>query len=345
MLAKNLIKYYIILLMIMATLSCSKNESFFYEVIEPETVTGLSLYSSYLTNQNISFEVFDSIGDNITHISSFVVDGNTIESNTISYENLGDHNVYAEYTLNNQLYNTEIKNFSIVNPINKLLIEDYTGTWCGYCPPVSHAIELARESFENIVVVATHENDEFTINGQVDLFDEIGVGGLPEARLNRTIEWMNPYDLSEIKTILLNDNSIAISIDTNIDNFNLNINTRIVSNGNLQNSKILVYLVENNILADQANYLNFDESSYFYNMGNPITNFVHNDVLRHSFTNITGDIIPIIESLEDYNLYYSIELDENYIIENMGVVVSILDNENTALNSQYVEVGQFQDFN
>ena len=49
----SFIKYPAILLMLIVTLSCSKTESFFYEVIEPEIVTGLVVHSSYLRNQEI----------------------------------------------------------------------------------------------------------------------------------------------------------------------------------------------------------------------------------------------------------------------------------------------------
>ena len=64
-----------------------------------------------------------------------------------SSTNEGNHSVYAEYFINGQLYTTESKNYSVVNPETKLLLEDFTGTWCGYCPPVKYAIEQALEIY------------------------------------------------------------------------------------------------------------------------------------------------------------------------------------------------------
>ena len=52
----SFLKYSAILLMLIVTLSCSRTESFFYEVVEPEIVTGLVVHSSYLRNQEITFE-------------------------------------------------------------------------------------------------------------------------------------------------------------------------------------------------------------------------------------------------------------------------------------------------
>ena len=84
------LKYSAILLMLIVTLSCSKTESFFYEVVEPEIVTGLSIHSSYLRNQQVTFEVFDSEGNNITMDSNFIVDGVSIVGNQISYPEIGN---------------------------------------------------------------------------------------------------------------------------------------------------------------------------------------------------------------------------------------------------------------
>ena len=91
----SFLRYPLILLMLIVTLSCSKTESFFYEIIEPEIVTGLVVHSSYLRNQEITFEVFDEDGNNITMDSSFIVDGVSIVGNQVSYPEIGTHQVYA----------------------------------------------------------------------------------------------------------------------------------------------------------------------------------------------------------------------------------------------------------
>ena len=84
--------------------------------------------------------------------------GLEISDNHITHDEIGNHSVYAEYTINGQIYITEEIDYSVVNPVNKVLMEDFTGTWCGYCPPVKLAIEQARQVYpENISVVATHQ--------------------------------------------------------------------------------------------------------------------------------------------------------------------------------------------
>ena len=168
----SFLRYPLILLMLIVTLSCSKTESFFYEIIEPEIVTGLVVHSSYLRNQEITFEVFDEDGNNITMDSSFIVDGVSIVGNQVSYPEIGTHQVYAEYSIESTLYNSDTKIFNIVIPKTRVVLEDYTGTWCGYCPNVTHAIDEIRMITDDISVVAIHYGDEMTISSGLDLINE-----------------------------------------------------------------------------------------------------------------------------------------------------------------------------
>ena len=40
-----------------------------------------------------------------------------------------------------------------------VLVEDYTGTWCGYCTRVSFAIEELKKQTNDAVVIAIHQGD------------------------------------------------------------------------------------------------------------------------------------------------------------------------------------------
>lgn len=343
----SFLRYPLILLMLIVTLSCSKTESFFYEIIEPEIVTGLVVHSSYLRNQEITFEVFDEDGNNITMDSSFIVDGVSIVGNQISYPEIGTHQVYAEYSIESTLYNSDTKTFNIVIPKTRVALEDYTGAWCGYCPNVSHAIEEIRMITDDISVVAIHYGDEMTISPGLDLINEFNPSGeYPTAKINRTVDWSYPYASSPIESLIDTDNSIGISINSQREGAILAINLRVVSEEDLNNHKIVVYLVEDNLIYDQVNYYNNDENSYFFGMGNPIVDFVHNDVLRHSFTDALGNPMENpTPALSDTFFNYSLEIDSGYNPANLGIVVMIVNQNNTAINSQFSKIRSFQDFN
>ena len=327
-------------------IGCSKSEYFNDLPIQPTGISpGLNVETSYLKNQTIFFNMVDTDGNNINSITNFTVDNQLISGNTISYDNFGNHEVYAEYTIDSQIYNTELKTFSIVNPITKVVVEDYTGTWCGYCPPVAHAIEELRQLSENTTVVGIHNNDQLTIDQEADLRSELGIGGFPSARLNRTISWVDPYEFSEVLNLLSVENNLAISINSNVENSILSVDLRLVSKNELNNHKLVLYLVENDLIYDQTNYFNFVENSYFYNLGNPIEGYSHQDVLRMSLTNISGDVLQDILPLSDYKFNFNTPISPDFIIENLGIIAIIVDSENNAINSQFTEVNSFQDFN
>ena len=326
--------------------TCSKPESFNdLQVQQYNLIPGLNVESSYLKDQLISFEMIDIDGNNITSSTSFIVNNQLINGNTTSYDNIGTHEVYADYSIDSQNYSTDSKGFNIVEPINKVIVEDYTGTWCGYCPPVANAIYELKEVYDNIISVGIHNNDELTIDQESDLRSELGISGFPSARLNRTISWLDPYQFSDVNSLLSEENNVAISINSNTENIELGVDLRIVSNIELVNHKLVIYLVESNLIYDQANYFNYVEDSYFYNLGNPIENYSHQDVLRKSITNISGNILEVIQPLTDYKFNFNMELNPDFVVENLAIVAIVVDSNNNAINSQYGEVNSFQDFN
>ena len=326
--------------------SCSKPESFSDLTVQQNSlIPGLNVESSYLKDQLISFNMIDSEGNNITSGTSFTVDNQLINGNTISYDEIGSHYVSANYTIDSQNYSTDLIVFNIVEPINKVIVEDYTGTWCGYCPPVAHAIYELKEVYDNIISVGIHNNDELTIDQESDLRSELGISGFPSARLNRTISWFDPYQISDVNSLLSEENNVAISIKSALENIDLEVNLRIVSNVELVNHKLVIYLVESNLIYDQSNYFNYVEDSYFYNLGNPIENYSHQDVLRKSITNISGNTLDLIQPLTDYKFNFNVEISPDFVQENLAIVAIIVDSNNNAINSQFSEVNSFQDFN
>lgn len=326
--------------------SCSKPESFSDLTVQQNSlIPGLNVESSYLKDQLISFNMIDSEGNNITSGTSFTVDNQLINGNTISYDEIGSHYVSANYTIDSQNYSTDLIVFDIVEPINKVIVEDYTGTWCGYCPPVAHAIYELKEVYDNIISVGIHNNDELTIDQESDLRSELGISGFPSARLNRTISWFDPYQILEVNSLLSEENNVAISIKSALENIDLEVNLRIVSNVELVNHKLVIYLVESNLIYDQSNYFNYVEDSYFYNLGNPIENYSHQDVLRKSITNISGNTLDLIQPLTDYKFNFNVEISPDFVQENLAIVAMVVDSNNNAINSQFSEVNSFQDFN
>lgn len=173
-----------------------------------------------------------------------------------------------------------------------VLIEDYTGTWCGNCTRVAWAIEEAKATSDKVVSVAIHNgNDPFHFQGIAPLKNLILPNSplaLPVSRLNRMIVWDFPEtsNVQQALDLTSNNSTIGLAMSSTVANGNINLDVKIKCLDDYQNLKLVVYLLEDKLYFNQRNYYND-----LYNGVNPIPNFEHNHVLRTSLTNIVGEAI------------------------------------------------------
>ena len=303
-----------------------------------------------LRNQTVTFSLIDPEGNDITSSATFYVNDATINGNSFSSSDVGNFEVYAEYELAGETEITEIKEFEVFIPKRKVMLEDYTGTWCGFCPRVVEAVESVRALTDDVAVVAIHETansnpDPMHFPQVQDLKDEFGVDGLPAARINRTTSWGLPYDTVEITGMAGSDTDFAIAIKSQLTGNNLTVEVKVIyENGSIQDDKLVVYLVENGILHDQTNYFDTDPTSPYYQMGNPIPDFEHNDVLRISLTQVLGDNISVTPPLEAYTRNFNTTIPSEYNVNNLGFVVMVVSDDNTARNAQFADVNEDKEY-
>tara|TARA_R100000935_G_scaffold44696_2_gene67644 strand:- start:72684 stop:73580 length:897 start_codon:yes stop_codon:yes gene_type:complete len=293
-----------------------------------------------LRNQEITFSVFDEEGNDISTDATFYVDGTALDTNSFSSDTEGSFEIYAEYNNNGTTATTETETFNVVIPKRKISIEDHTGTWCGYCPRITEAIEKVHDETDNITVVAIHNNDEMALDFEEIIREEFGVSGFPTGRLNRTTEWDRPHEEAEVTSIAGTASPIGIGIKSTVTGNTLNATISVSSEEALSGKKLVVYLVEDGIIADQVNYLNNDPSSIYYQQGDPIIGFVHDDVLRASLTDLFGNNISSVGALEEYTTDLNTTLDSSFVVENLELVVMVTESDNTTLNSQYAKVNE-----
>jgi len=306
--------------------------------------------SKAFKNQTITFLMFDVDGNDVTNEATFYVDGNEIAGNTFSSDVTAIYEVYATYEIAGESFETPIKNFEIFVPKRKVVVEDYTGTWCGYCPRVLEAIHHLEEVTHDITVVAIHETansfpDPMHFDQVQVLKDEFGVDGLPAARLNRTTTWQNPYETADVLAMAGTeaDLSIAINSQLNGDALTISVST-LFENGSNPGDKLVVYLLESGIIYDQVNYLDNDPTSQYYQQGNPIPNFEHNHVLRQNVTQLFGNEIDATEALGVYTEDFLVTIPAEYNSANLSIAAMLVSSDNTARNSQFASVNEAKDF-
>lgn len=319
-----------------------------------EVSQGLNIdRKSLLKNQAATFTLYDvGTGDNITDEGTFYVNNEPISGHTFSSSNTGEYQVYAEYMdENGEMQTTDTDTLNVVVPTQRALVEDYTGTWCGYCPRLQGYISQLLEMTNDAVVMALHASSSDT---NPDPYEYENIDQLVEAyntyhqfplgKINRTISWTDG-DPSTVMDYLGGESNIGIAATTRVNDSQLSVDVRIASTNGLSNRKIVVAVLENHLFHDQTNYLNSDPNSEWFETGNPIPDYENDHVLRHAMTNIFGDDIPSTEALQDFTKSYSMNLDD-YLKnpENGEVAILILDDEGTVLQAKKIGLTEKSEF-
>lgn len=303
-----------------------------------------------MRNQKVIFSLFDYTGEDTAEQATFYINDTPITGNSFQSDEPGVYEVYASYEVEGEEINSQIKDFSIYIPKRHLMLEDYTGTWCGYCPGVLEAMSKVINETEYVSVVAIHKTsysfeDPMHFDQLPILESEFDVQGFPSARLNRSEKWIKPYPHEQAMAYPGQETDRSIKIDSKIYGDNLKIDVDIIyKNGSNSGDKIVVYLTENGILHDQINYYNDDPDSPYYQAGDPIPDFEHNNVLRESLTHVLGDAIPSLEAFEKHRFNYEIQLDPKYNKETLEVVVMLVNSANEAQNARTGKVGAVANF-
>ena len=233
-----------------------------------------------------------------------------------------------------------------------VLIEDYTGTWCGYCARVAYAIErvfVDIDPFDNqadrAIAVAIHSgNDPYNFTNILPLKNLISPNsalGLPQSRLNRTIVWEeNEADhIAQVKNLSSNNCGLGIAMTSEVADNTINLDVNIKFAENYSGIKLVVYVLENHLIYDQRNYTNY------YNGQNPIAAFEHNHVLRSSLTNLLGDGLSGTIYGAETRISYSVPVPANVSnSNNLSFVAFVVDENNLVINARLIESNETQTF-
>ncbi len=305
--------------------------------------------NNILVDEQIQLTIIADNGTNVTNETTFYVDGEEISGNVYSFSTNGIKVIKGIYK--------GIKSNEIQIEVNiptgysqKVLVEDYTGVWCGYCPRVAYSIQQieANDEFgDKMVPVAIHlydNNDPFTCADGIALKDAFNISGLPQGRINKTGIWTAPQPdhLDDVYNLIGGDASLGIAINSSLNSGNVEATIRVGFAQDYTNLGIVVYLLEDGLIHDQTNYTELFGGEY------TLIDFEQNDVLRKAYTNILGDTIPDDQSVTDnvYEFTINAPLPDNIENSNNLKLVAFVVNKTTneALNVQEVHLGDNQPF-
>ncbi len=232
----------------------------------------------------------------------------------------------------------------------KLLIEDYTGTWCSNCTGAGHAIESAVDDNDRFIPVAIHysagtNGDPMHSDLSVSLVSAYNPSGsFPQVSLNRVASiWANDYLVTTLNDKLNKYAPVGLAINSSIsdDKINLTVQVGFVEEATVVNGyKMVAYLLEDGLIYPQHN-------SSLPDLPEIIEDYEHNNVLRFSFTNVFGDELPnqVADNHRYSKDFNNIALPNN--VENsanLKIVAFVLDANNNCLNIQVAHLGSDKDF-
>ena len=279
-----------------------------------------------------------------TSESEFYLDDLLISSN----EYTGDQETTVLVKAVFDTYTSSDVSVAVVDPSNlpasfskKAVIEDFTGTWCGYCPRVSYAATLVEELTKKVFVVGVHNGDQMANTYGSTLEDQFNITGFPTAYVDRSNTWTypEPSNLEQLLNLSQGTVAVGLSIESSLTGSVLDFK---VSQGFLENMtdvKLVVYVLEDGILADQSNYTSY------YGGASVISNFEHNGVLRYAATNVMGDSTTSILGIHEQS--FSVNLSDYGVLvpENTGVLAMLVNQTGRVLyNAQYTHANESQSF-
>ena len=310
---------------------------------ETPSISITSDKSTLQVGETVTFTVLDNEDVNITSQSVILIDGNSISGSTFvplqaktyeatsSYESLVSNKIDIIATLPSS--------FS-----KKAVVEDFTGTWCGYCPRLSYAASLVEEQTDKVFVVGVHlaNGDPMENDFGIALATEFSISGFPTAYIDRANRWQG--NIEQALNAAEGTVNVGLAIESSLTGSVLDFKVYQGFLENMTDVKLVVYVLEDGILANQINY-----TSYYGGVGSSgvstIVDFEHNGVLRYAATDVMGD--PTTSTAGVHEKSYSVDLSSYDVLvpENTGVLAMLVDDSGKVLyNAQYVIAGQNQDF-
>lgn len=328
---------------------------------------------------SISFSVTNNLDGDVSGEAVFFVNGEPIEGNTFTPTEVNAANeVYATY--NGLTSNTLTFASTEVTPsayTQKVLVEDYTGTWCIYCPGMALIMDYFTAYSDKVIPVAIHcgggsgMNDPWVYEYYETMVNanNYNATGQPKGKINRIYD-VNQFQFpircpnsnqaqytAQLDSYLNQNAELGLAINSSLSGSSLNIQVKVgFATDNVPEARLVVYLIEEGLRHDQLNaYWNSTFPDCIFNQPpynqNPIPaeHFEQKHVLLKSYTDVFGDIIPQnqIANGSVYTKDFNVSLPTNVGYpsgtvnpENLKIVAFVLGNGGEISNRPVLNVQQ-----
>ena len=246
----------------------------------------------------------------------------------------------------------------------KILLEEHSGTWCGWCP-------LAKETSEKLTVngrviaVEIHYNDEMTADKDKvfnPLKNKYGYPAWPSGMVNRrksivgTTYIIGESDWTANVDDFLKTDKIAagISIESTLNGNELTVLSHVkIQTVTDETYGLGMYLVEDKIAGyPQVNYASRDtrfQRYDAYSKPSVIEDFLHRNVARDAISPLVGGLdVPVAATKngQTFRKLFKIMLPTTIKVKENCQIIAFLINQKTneIVNVQVVAIGKIKDW-
>lgn len=230
-------------------------------------------------------------------------------------------------------------------PIKRVLVEEGTGAWCGYCPRGATTLLNTIEKYpDKVIGVAVHNADGMTIPEEA-AYSTAYMNGFPCMTIDRkrhNVSGAKPgvndgAIVGPIQNQMVVPAKVAVSIENLVyssSNRTLTVDVKAAFVSNvIGDIRFNLYIVEDSVKGsgtgwDQNNYMSKtgadpDPNSPWYNLPPKLTNFYHRHVLRAMLGGTWGDagVIPDpVQSGGTYTKSYTYKVPNNFNTDRIHLV-------------------------
>lgn len=344
-------KYFILLFLAGLLLPGCSSDYTILQSVENITLTADS--SNKLIGETVTFTVKDNSGNDVTANTVISVDGTAIQGHTFTSAATGAFQVIANYSGVESLpLVITFGDGSEVNFVKRLLVEDYTGTWCGYCPRVNYALEQLHAQTDDVVAVAIHRPSSNVSSSVYDpynydtteLEDLIGIAGYPKGMLNRMTQWQFPEPSNIAQAIALTQGEnpkLGLALSPTVNGSTISLDVNVKFSKDFTGLKMVVYIIENGLIYPQHNYTDY------YGGVDIIEDYQQNHVLRAVLTPLLGEDIDATQTTtgHTFSKTFSVSMPASVAnAANIEFVAFVVDANGKAINVRKAAAGDTQVF-
>jgi hypothetical protein len=302
-----------------------------------DTISGLNI----LTRQ--SKDITHSITYPVTAAGEFPINISLEQPNGTEegdpYNNFGIRNVYG---LTEQLP-------------KKVVVEEGTGTWCGWCPRGFVTMEVIGENYPQAIPIAIHNYDPMLVPDYDTPFS-LSIAGYPSGHVDRKELGIDPNSpstgygfINAIGNLETRMVPVQVATTTYFDEGSRTLQITGTAHSSIPTQanrlRFSAIITENHVTgAHSAVQLsNYDQVNYyaanangpmggFESLPNPVPaaqmiyNFVARAILGGYF-GAEGSISPVLEANDDFTFQFTYVVPAGYNIDNMNAIVMVLDDE------------------